>query len=793
MPSNNVFQLSIPRLGFVRFINVFSVERLVSNLCIIWVDRFKLHANLAHFNRPHMKDHPSFARKGPEVSRGSFNSTNNKAAGYKGYAKTFVNMVKDNSIEKELSSAIVLDDDCLNTKDLNTSLLGRVKEFASFSNFKKVLCDEGFDDIKISYMGEFWVLLEFDSIKTKDAFRSNVGVGSRFLALRQASNEFISEGRIAWVEVEGIPFKFWSENTFNKIATKWGRLLDVDDQNESNFHSKRLCLRTQLCSNVFKSFKVVFRGKVYWVRAKEVPGWILEESEEDVFSDEGISNKMNDGGEVPDIDEVPETDFKETDGLKVGQSDDPFGIYSLLNKKKLAAPKDGNDEDQSPNFLLVEHDGNSIGQASKIANSDSIGPGRFKKSVAPCNQGSILSLMEEVMRVGQTMGYKMEGCVNNITEIIESQGATEAGLEEIQLGGSMYTWCHKSATKMSKLDRFFVFENLLNTCPNINAITLERYLSDHRPILLREYSCDYGPIPFRFFHYWIEVNGFDKLVMNSWYDAPSHGKNVILSFMSKLKFLKTRIKEWNVDYRSLNGVADKLKEELLEIDVEIDNGNGNVDIVARRLVIINELQCISKSQVAEIAQNIKIRWCVEGENSEPVKVKGEFFHHFSNNFGKPSDDWVKIDMNFPNTLSVDQKADLEGMVTIEEVKRVVWDCGSDKAPGPDGYTFSFCRHVWSMIEKDVFAAVQYFFNHGDIPKGCNSTFITLIPKIPGANMVKDFRPISLIKSFYKIIAKVLTNRLVGVLEDIVNEVQSAFIANRQISEWPFIVNEAIQC
>nr|GFC20262.1 nucleotide-binding alpha-beta plait domain-containing protein [Tanacetum cinerariifolium] len=107
------------RFGFVCFINVFIVERLVTNLCTIWVDRFKLYANVAHFNRTHMKDHPSFARKGPEVSRGSFNSTNNKAARDKGYAKTFVNVVKDNSMEKELSSAIVMDDDSLNTKELN--------------------------------------------------------------------------------------------------------------------------------------------------------------------------------------------------------------------------------------------------------------------------------------------------------------------------------------------------------------------------------------------------------------------------------------------------------------------------------------------------------------------------------------------------------------------------------------------------------------------------------------------------------------------------------------------------
>lgn len=59
-------------------------------------------------------------------------------------------------------------------------------------------------------------------------------------------------------------------------------------------------------------------------------------------------------------------------------------------------------------------------------------------------------------------------------------------------------------------------------------------------------------------------------------------------------------------------------------------------------------------------------------------------------------------------------------------------------------------------------------------------------------MVKDFRPISLIGSMYKIIAKILTNRLVGVLGDIVNEVQSAFIAKRKILDGSFILNEVMQ-
>ncbi|GJR67125.1 RNA-directed DNA polymerase, eukaryota [Tanacetum coccineum] len=71
-----------------------------------------------------------------------------------------------------------------------------------------------------------------------------------------------------------------------------------------------------------------------------------------------------------------------------------------------------------------------------------------------------------------------------------------AGLEEIPLGGCSFTWCHKSATKMSKLDRFLISENLMITCPNFTVTSLERYLSDHRPILLRESYFDYGSTHF---------------------------------------------------------------------------------------------------------------------------------------------------------------------------------------------------------------------------------------------------------------------------------------------------------
>ncbi|GKB45339.1 RNA-directed DNA polymerase, eukaryota, reverse transcriptase zinc-binding domain protein, partial [Tanacetum coccineum] len=133
----------------------------------------------------------------------------------------------------------------------------------------------------------------------------------------------------------------------------------------------------------------------------------------------------------------------------------------------------------------------------------------------------------------------------------------------------------------------------------------------------------------------------------------------------------------------------------------------------------------------------------------------------------------------------DQIIDLECDVSKDEIKRVVWDCGIDKSPGPDGFMFGFYRHYWNILESDVVDAVTSFFHHGQFPKGSNSSFIALIPKTRDVNLVKDFRPISLIDSMYKIIAKILANRLVLVLGDLVNEVQSAFIADRQILDVDF--------
>nr|GEX25757.1 RNA-directed DNA polymerase, eukaryota [Tanacetum cinerariifolium] len=898
------------RFGFVRFINVFNEERLVNNLCTVLIDRFKLHANIARFHRTHLNEKKSMPKKAGGVKKDTeVNEVSNS------YVHVVKGQMQPGNKESEATLVLVLSDECLLSNYLSKSLFGRVKQFASLANIMKAV--KG-------------------SMKL---FQDNV---------------------------EGIPFKLWSDNTFKRIATKWGEGLFgfMPEKLQDGFLTS---WKKMMMKNIMMMVVLMYMNQVVVVANSDVEGVL-----ETIFEESG--QKEN------NLDEE-HTDKQEN------HSGDPFSIYKLLKKKKGNVekknnsehnmkyppgftPKEGTDvvdmhaeETRNDNIVnLSDHNAEEVNNTfsgscpkknSKEDVSNSVCSGHFKTSMVPRTSGSILSLMDELVKVGQVMGYKMDRCLaqnakkdwvkelcvknkvnflalqetkmenmemfsvkmcwgNFVFDYVHSdsvgnsrgilcvwdpnsfrksnttvsdyfimirgvrrqtgndlliiavyaphdlkdkqmlwdyltyeigkwkrevvimsdfnevryksdrfrsvfnvQGAnvfnsfiTNARLEEVPLGGSSFTWCHKSATKTSKLDIFLISEKNMNTYPNITAITLERYLSDHRPILLRESHFDYGPNPFRFFHHWIEMEGFSKVVEDAffhhwiemegfskvvedaWREGPCDESNAIINMMIKLKYLKTNIREWNKkNMLSAKNIKAKYKDELEALEAIIDKGDGNVEVVNKRMEVVNTLRKIDKICSSEMAQKAKVKWSIEWMRIL-VSFMGEFFHHFSSKFDKPDARRKHIEMKYPKTLTCDQQVELESDVSNEEIKRAVWDCRIDKSPGPDGFTFGFFRRFWNLIENDVYDAVKYFFTYGVIPKGCNSS--ALIPKIPDANTVKDFRPISLIESLYKIVAKNLANRLVGVLGDIVNEVQSAFIVGRQILDGPFILNEILQ-
>ncbi|GKG02106.1 hypothetical protein Tco_0306811, partial [Tanacetum coccineum] len=121
------------------------------------------------------------------------------------------------------------------------------------------------------------------------------------------------------------------------------------------------------------------------------------------------------------------------------------------------------------------------------------------------------------------------------------------------------------------------------------------------------------------------------------------------------------------------------------------------------VTVLNSIQHLDKIQAMDVAQKAKIKWAIEGEENS--------------RFEKPIDNRVYIDMNFPKSITIDQQMDLKCVVSKEELKRAVWECGTDKSPGPDVFSFGFYRQFWPSIKNDVFAAVSHFFTFGDIPNG----------------------------------------------------------------------------
>jgi len=127
----------------------------------------------------------------------------------------------------------------------------------------------------------------------------------------------------------------------------------------------------------------------------------------------------------------------------------------------------------------------------------------------------------------------------------------------------------------------------------------------------------------------------------------------------------------------------------------------------------------------------------------------------------------------------------------KEIKEAIWKCDSHKSLGPDEVTFNFIKNNWGLLEKDVVEVVKYFYKEEKIPKGCNASFLTLIPKTENPQSLEEYRPISLVGCVYKILTKLLSNRIKKVIEKVINGTQSAFLSNRGLLDSVLVVNEVM--
>lgn len=169
---------------------------------------------------------------------------------------------------------------------------------------------------------------------------------------------------------------------------------------------------------------------------------------------------------------------------------------------------------------------------------------------------------------------------------------------------------------------------------------------------------------------------------------------------------------------------------------------------------------------------------ITDQESMSIVVRDYFLKLFSHVNNNPDDSPGAME----NVITETQNADLVAEFTFEEFSVAVKEMHLDKSAGPDGLNPAFYQNFWNLLGREVFQCCVKWLKEVAFPADLNETTIVLIPKKDKADSMKDLRPIALCNVLYKIIAKVLSNRLRNLLPGIIAENQSAFVPGRSITD-----------
>ncbi|RVX14296.1 Transposon TX1 uncharacterized 149 kDa protein [Vitis vinifera] len=256
---------------------------------------------------------------------------------------------------------------------------------------------------------------------------------------------------------------------------------------------------------------------------------------------------------------------------------------------------------------------------------------------------------------------------------------------------------------------------------------------------------------------WLKEKGFKDLLKGWWQSLRFNGSFSFI-LVEKLKALKAILKSWNKDVFGKVGVNKKLaldkvafwdaQEKLRPLSME--------ELEARK----------------EAKRDFE-KWALMEE-----EIKGGVVGAFKDLLTDLGDWHPSMEGLDFNRIDVEEAARLEEVFSEEEVFSALSDLNGDKAPGPDGFPLSFWQFCWDFVKEEVMGFLKEFHEHGRFVRSLNSTFLVLIPKKAGAEDLRDFRLISLVGGLYKLLAKVLANRLKKVVGKVVSSAQNAFVEGR---------------
>jgi len=345
----------------------------------------------------------------------------------------------------------------------------------------------------------------------------------------------------------------------------------------------------------------------------------------------------------------------------------------------------------------------------------------------------------------------------------------------------------------------------------VGVSVLQRGISDHHPIVVEfSNSRDICWNKSRFFKYeasWTKQKEHKEIIKKVW-RVKQRDQDPWSIFHKKLSSCRSSLKQWV--RKQTNPVEERIKS--IEQELQHLQEQEQWELPAPEASLKDELHNLLEQEELKWKQRAKENWLRNGDRNS------KFFHACANQKhgrsrisvitdkdGRSCESKEEIESAFVSyfqelftgganlevaactevlecKVTEDMNQKLLAEFTLDEISVALNQMPPLKAPGPDGFSACFYQHNWATVHHEVCSVVLHFLNSGIMDARINRTHIALIPKNLSPVSVMDFRPISLCNVIYKLISKVLANRLKVVLPKIISPTQSAFIPGRLISD-----------
>lgn len=401
-------------------------------------------------------------------------------------------------------------------------------------------------------------------------------------------------------------------------------------------------------------------------------------------------------------------------------------------------------------------------------------------------------------------------------------------LREVARVGAQYTWTNKQLTPVrSVLDRVFMSSEWEVMFPLCSLHAETRIGSDHVPLILSSGEERLKCIPRLFFETaWLESPDFEHVFLSKWENCVARvgrARGPMEFWIAAGVGLHAALKGWGAN----QGRADKLlrsrlTEELSQLDAAADVQVFSEQDWAQHYALEAQVESLLRAEEEYRRRRGGIKWTLKGD------ANTKYFHAYANGrrrkcailrlqseqglllrqqdivrhiyefyiqlMGSREESRARLraDVWDPSLRVKDEENEGLGLAFLpEEIDKATLGMKSDTAPRPDGWPVAMFKRFWQVLKGPIFDVCNGFMRGAVDISRLNFGVLSLIPKVPGADHIRLFRPIALINVPFKICAKACSTRLSPIAHRIISRTQSAFIRGRNILEGPLLLQEIV--